>query len=55
MVLKKVIRLRFDFCFLLRIELVDETFEKEFSDVVVRRKLLDRRRIVSEGDCVNDC
>ena len=50
---KKVTRTRSDFCHLLRIESVDETFEKESSDV--RTKVLDRRRTVSEGDCANDC
>lgn len=52
---KLVTRPRSDFCPLPRIESVDETFEKESSDAVVRRKLLDRRRTVSEGDCANDC
>lgn len=49
---KKVTRTRPDFCHLPRIESVDETFEKESSDV--RTKVLDRRRTVSEGDCAND-
>ena len=49
---KKVTRTRSDFCHLPRIESVDETFQKESSDV--RTKVLDRRRTVSEGDCAND-
>ena len=52
---KKVTRTRSDFSHLPRKESVDEAFEKDFSGVDVRRKVLDRRRTVSEGDCANDC
>lgn len=52
---KKVTRPRSDFSCLPSLESVDEAFEKDSTGVDVKKKVLERRRTVSEGDCANDC